>query len=48
MNETTYRTVLECVDLIFDEKEEPYVTVLKKLVDLIVEYENEHYKIEDE
>ena len=48
MNETTYRTVMECIDLIFDCAEEPYITILTKLVDLAVEYENEHYYNFDE
>jgi len=43
MNEATYRVLLECVDLLFPSSEGPEETVLSKLVDLIVAYENEHY-----
>lgn len=48
MDEATYRVLLECVDLLFDSTEEPYMTVLTNLVDLIVEYENERYPINEE
>ncbi|CAB4170994.1 hypothetical protein UFOVP908_195 [uncultured Caudovirales phage] len=44
MDEATYRVLLECVDLLFPEKEtSPEEIVLSKLVDLIVAYENKHY-----
>jgi hypothetical protein len=48
MDEATYKVLLECVDLIFDSTEGPTATVLTKLVDLIVAYEDEHYPIDEE
>jgi len=48
MNEATYRVLLECVDLIFDSTEGPSLTVLIKLVDLIVAYEEEHYPMDED
>ena len=48
MDEATYRVLLECVDLIFDSTEGPAATVLTKLVDLIVAYEDKHYPMDEE
>jgi len=48
MDEATYRVLLECVDLIFDSTEGPAAIVLSKLIDLIVEYEDKHYPIDEE
>jgi hypothetical protein len=47
MDEETYKVLLECVDLIFDSTEGPTATVLTKLVDLIVAYEDEHYPMDE-
>ena len=47
MDEATYKVLLECVALIFDSTEGPSLTVLTKLVDLIVAYEDEHYHIDE-
>ena len=48
MDEATYRVLLECVDLIFDSTEGAAASVLTKLVDLIVAYEDKHYPMDEE
>lgn len=48
MDEATYRVLVECVYLIFDSTEGPAATVLTKLIDLIVAYEDEHYPMDEE